>query len=122
MDYCALGAYGTLVLGRGRQSALRLGSGPLLADILERSQKFVAWRDLGVMQHSEWNITPRRGGGLVFNHVELVPVGIREPESGPPVLLLDRPRDLDPVLAKPRLLPRGVLRGEKESGVSLLRA
>src|SRR5439155_2100590 len=59
---------------------------------------------------------------LLLAHLELVPVGVREPEDGAPLFLLDRPRDLDAVLAEPGLLFLGVFRGEEASRVPFLRA
>src|SRR5438309_1545869 len=67
------------------------------------------------------NVAARTGLHLIFEHLKLVPVGVSEPEDRAPVLLLDRVRDLDAVLAESRLLLRGVRRGEHESGVPLLR-
>src|SRR2546426_336386 len=51
-------------------------------------------------------------GRLVLDHLELVPVRIREPEDRAPFLLFGRLRDLDALLAESRLLLRGVCRGE----------
>src|SRR2546430_15217855 len=66
-------------------------------------------------------------GGLesvdsVLAYLELVPVGVREPEDCAPLFLLDRPRDLDAVLAEPCLLFLGVLRREEVSRVPFLGA
>src|SRR5712691_1661713 len=66
-------------------------------------------------------VVPRGDPGLELEHLELVPVGVCEPEDRPPVFLLDRVRDLDAFLAESRFLLHGVLRGEHESGVPLLR-
>src|SRR5437879_2206569 len=68
------------------------------------------------------NVAARTGLHLIFEHLKLVPVGVGEPEDRAPVLLLDRVRDLDALLAESCLLLRGVRRGEHESGVPLLRA
>src|SRR5438132_13070135 len=68
------------------------------------------------------NVAARTGLHLIFEHLKLVPVGVSEPEDRSPILLLDRVRDLDALLAESRLLFRGVRRGEHESGVPFLRA
>src|SRR3989304_2077001 len=64
----------------------------------------------------------RRDGRLVGDDPELVPVSVREHERRAPILLPDRARDLDPVLAESRLLPHDVLRREQEPSVSLFGA
>src|SRR5438094_10609834 len=57
---------------------------------------------------------------LVLDHLELVPVGIGEPEDRAPIFLLRRLRDLDALLAESGLFLRGVGRGEHVSRVALL--
>src|SRR5947208_14233473 len=57
---------------------------------------------------------------LVLDHLELVPVGIGEPEDRAPILLLRRLRDFDALLAESGLFLRGVGRGEHVSRVALL--
>src|SRR5437773_3936900 len=57
---------------------------------------------------------------LVLDHLELVPVGIGEPEDRAPIFLLRRLRDLDALLADSGLFLRGVGRGEHVSRVALL--
>src|SRR2546427_1837492 len=68
------------------------------------------------------NVAERARLYLVLEHLEFVPVGVREPEDRPPVLFLDRVRDLDALLAESGLLLHGVRRGEHESRVPFLRA
>src|SRR2546425_13132301 len=67
-------------------------------------------------------VEPNPDDGSVLAHLELVPVGVREPEDRAPLLLLDRLGDLDALLPERRLLPLRVLRGEEVSRVPLLRA
>src|SRR5438046_9287966 len=50
---------------------------------------------------------------LVLDHLELVPVGIGEPEDRATIFLLRRLRDLDALLAESGLFFRGVGRGHK---------
>src|SRR5437660_12904928 len=57
---------------------------------------------------------------LVLDHLELVPVGIGEPEDRAPIFLLRRLRDFDALLAESGLFLRGVSRGEHVSRVALL--
>src|SRR2546428_7916788 len=65
------------------------------------------------------NRRPRRRH-LVLNHLELVPVRIREPEDRAPLFLLRRAPDLDALLALSRLLLGRVRVVEKVSRVPLL--
>src|SRR2546425_11068203 len=67
-------------------------------------------------------VEPNPDDGSVLAHLELVPVGVREPEDRAPLLLLDRLGDLDALLPEHRLLPLRVLRGEEGSRVPLLPA
>src|SRR5216110_1721640 len=64
--------------------------------------------------------TPNEGCGFRTRTMELVLVGIGEPEDRAPIFLLRRLRDLDALLAESGLFLRGVGRGEHVSRVTLL--